>query len=106
MAEPSEAAEELLDAARYGNYADASAALDSGTPVNSADELGRTGELTDDHVATSSTTACHNVTVHLCMMQHLNAVSFGRAAHGLRERACWHRAPADQRRSGALDSCA
>ena len=45
MAEPSEAAEELLDAARYGDYADASAALDSGTPVNSADELGRTGKL-------------------------------------------------------------
>lgn len=75
MAEPSEAAEELLDAARYGDYADASAALDSGTPVNSADELGRTGELTDDQLVTSSTTACHNVTVHLRMMQHLDAVS-------------------------------
>lgn len=58
MVEPSEAAQELLDAARYGDYADASAALDSGTYVNSADELGRTGELKDDQVVISSMTAC------------------------------------------------
>jgi hypothetical protein len=53
MAEPSEAAEELLDASRYGDYADASAALDSNTPVNSADELGRTGQLNDKYIVSA-----------------------------------------------------
>ena len=53
MAEPSEAVEELLDAARYGDYEDASAALESGAPVNGPDELGRTGELQRNHIVSA-----------------------------------------------------
>jgi hypothetical protein len=59
MAEPTEAVEELLDAARHGDYEDASAALDSGTPVNGTDELGRTGET--DHVSAG----CHCAAIYL-----------------------------------------
>lgn len=45
MTEPSEEVQELIDAARYGDLEDVAAALDAKTPVNSTDELGRTGEL-------------------------------------------------------------
>lgn len=41
MTEPSEEVEELIDAARYGDYEDVSTALDNKTPVNGTDALGR-----------------------------------------------------------------
>ncbi len=44
MAEPSGEVQELIDAARYGDLEDVAVALDSKTPVNGTDELGRTGE--------------------------------------------------------------
>jgi hypothetical protein len=67
MTEPSEAVEELLDAARYGDYEDASAALDGGTPVNSADELGRTGGTDHDRCQRLWRPTAVVWTMHECM---------------------------------------
>lgn len=72
MTELSEAVEELIDAARYGDYEDVSAALDNKTPVNGTDELGRTGAFASERYAHAGGWTCpHRIYMHMRMFWRL-----------------------------------
>lgn len=76
MGEPSEEVEELIDAARYGDYEDVSAALDNKTPVNGTDALGRTGTVASGRSHARVPSVCSVLEV-ACMHVHLADAGVG-----------------------------